>query len=68
MEVTVDVPGNTTRSLDLPEDATVADLVATLPVSIHEVALVADGRTLPADAPIPPNAESLHVVRLVEGG
>ncbi len=68
MEVTVKLVGEGPRTVDVPEDATVGDLVTPLSVSVHEVSIVADGRTLPADAPIPDDATEIRVIRLIKGG
>jgi len=68
MEVPVELVGEGTRTVAVPEDGTVAALVDPLPVSIHEVSVLVDGRQLPADAPIPPDAERVRVVRLIRGG
>jgi sulfur carrier protein len=68
MDVTVELVGEGSRTVEVPENATVGDLVAPLAVSIHEVSVVADGRTLPADAPVPDDATEIRVVRLIKGG
>lgn len=68
MNVAVEFVGEGTRHIDVDPDATVADLVDPLPVSIHEVTVLVDGRPLPADEPIDENIERVQVVRLVEGG
>jgi sulfur carrier protein len=68
MDVTVELVGEGPRTVEVPEDATVADLVAPLPVSVHEVSVVVDGRTLPADSPVPDDATQVRVVRLIKGG
>jgi sulfur carrier protein len=68
MELSVAFAGEGTRTVSLPEDGTVAELVEPLPVSIHEVSVLVDGRQLPADAPLPADAEEIRVVRLIQGG
>lgn len=68
MEVTVDVVGEGTRRLEVAPEDTVAALVEPLSVSIHEVAVLVDGRPVPADEPIGPNLDRVRVVRLVAGG
>ncbi|MFB6310781.1 MAG: small archaeal modifier protein 2 [Salinirussus sp.] len=68
MQCSVDVIGDGTRTVSVPETATIADLVEPLPVSIHEVAVVVDGKTLPADASLPRDAEDIRVIRLIKGG
>jgi len=66
MKVTVDVAGGPTHERSVPDDATFGDLVADLDVSVHQVALLVDGRPRPADAPI--DADRVRVVRLIKGG
>jgi sulfur carrier protein len=68
MDVSLELVGDGPRTVEVPEDATVGDLVAPLPVSIHEVSVVVDGRTLPADAHVPDDAAEIRVVRLIKGG
>lgn len=68
MEVTVEVVGGGTRIVDVPDDATYGDLVAPLSVSVHEVSVQVDGRTVPADEPVGDDIERVRVVRLVAGG
>lgn len=68
MEVTVDVVGEGTRRLEVAPDDSVAALVEPLPVSIHEVAVLVDGRPVPADEQIGPDLDRVRVVRLVAGG
>jgi len=68
MELTVEVVGEDTHRLEVPDDATAADLVEPLPVSIHEVSVMVDGRPLPEDAPVPDGTEAVQVVRLIKGG
>ncbi|MFW6437087.1 MAG: ubiquitin-like small modifier protein SAMP2 [Halococcoides sp.] len=66
MEVLVDVAGGPTHEQSVPDDATFGDLVADLDVSVHEVAILVDGRPRPADATV--DAERVRVVRLIKGG
>ena len=68
MEVTVDVAGDETRTVEVQAGATYGDLVAPLPVSIHEVSISVDGRTFPADEAITDDVDRVRVVRLVQGG
>jgi sulfur carrier protein len=68
MDVSLEFVGEGPRTVEVPADATVGDLVAPLSVSVHEVSVVADGRTLPADAPVPADAAEIRVVRLIKGG
>lgn len=66
MHVTVDVVGDDTHEFDVGEDATYADLLATLPYSVHEVSMMVDGRPVPEDQPV--DTDHIRVVRLVQGG
>lgn len=68
MEVTVELVGEGTRTVEAPPDATIADLVEPLSVSVHEVSVLVDGRRLPADARVPDDATDIRVVRLITGG
>jgi sulfur carrier protein ThiS len=68
MQLDVELAWGETHTVDIADDATVAALVEPLPVSIHEVSVVVDGRPRPADAPVPTDADSIRVVRLVKGG
>jgi sulfur carrier protein ThiS len=68
MQLDVELVGAETYAVEVADDATVAALVEPLPVSIHEVSVVVDGRPRPADAPVPTDADSIRVVRLVKGG
>ena len=68
MQVSVELVGEGPRTVEVTDDATVGDLVAPLAVSVHEVSVIADGRTLPADAPVPDDAAEIRVVRLIKGG
>jgi sulfur carrier protein len=68
MEITVDVVGDETRTVEVPEGATYADLVAPLDVSVHEVSVMVDDRTVPEDQPIAHDVDTVRVVRLVQGG
>jgi sulfur carrier protein len=68
MEHTVEVVGDETHTVEVPDDATVADLIDPLPVSIHEVSVVVDDTPRPADAPLPTDPDSIRVVRLIKGG
>ena len=60
--------GDETRTVEVPEGATYADLVAPLDVSVHEVSVMVDDRTVPEDQPIADDVDTVRVVRLVQGG
>lgn len=79
MEVTVDVKGEETTTVELAslrEDATAtggsggeptyADLLAAVDVSPHEVSVLVDGRPVPEDQPVATN--HVTVIRLIKGG
>jgi len=65
MEVTVEVVGEKTHSFDVT-DETYSDLLETVGLSPHEVAVMVDGRPVPEDQPV--ETESVRVLRLVRGG
>ena len=66
MHVTVEVAGEDTHELDVPDDATYADLLGPLDLSPHEVSVVVDDQTVPTDQPV--ESERVTVVRLIKGG
>jgi sulfur carrier protein len=66
MRVTVDVVGEETRDVQVPEAATYADLLADFEYSVHEVSLLVDGTPVPEDQPI--ETDRVRVVRLIKGG
>lgn len=68
MQVTVELVGQETRAVEVEEGATYADLVAPLPVSVHQVSILVDGTHVPEDAPVEPAVNCVRVVRLVTGG
>lgn len=65
MDVTVEVVGEGTHDLSLPEP-TYADLLAELDLSPHEVSVMVDGRPVPEDQPV--DARRVRVLRLIKGG
>ncbi|WP_267641545.1 ubiquitin-like small modifier protein SAMP2 [Haloarchaeobius amylolyticus] len=65
MQVTVDVKGEGTHELDLP-DPTYADLLRELDLSPHEVSVLVDGRPVPEDQPVA--SAEVTVLRLIKGG
>jgi len=68
MQITVDVAGDESRTVAVPGGATYADLLDPLPLTVHEVSMLVDGRTVPEDQPIAADVERVEVVRLVQGG
>jgi sulfur carrier protein len=66
MRVTVSVVGEDTREIEVPADATYADLLAPLEYGPHEVSVLVDGRPVPEDAAV--DAERVEILRLVKGG
>ena len=68
MRVTVELVGDGTHEVEVPADATYADLVDPLPVSVHQVSVVVDNRHVPEDAPVDPDVGRVRVVRLIKGG
>ena len=65
MQVTVDVKGETTHEVDLPEP-TYADVLAAIDLSPHEVSVLVDGRPVPEDQPV--ESSEVTVLRLIKGG
>lgn len=68
MHVTVDVVGEDSRRVELPPEATYADLVRAVGYSVHEVTVLVDGRPVPEDQPVDADREDVRVLRLVKGG
>ncbi|MDG5778234.1 ubiquitin-like small modifier protein 2 [Haloarculaceae archaeon H-GB2-1] len=66
MRVTVEVVGEDTHEVEVPADATYADLLQPLDVSPHEISVLVDGRPVPEDATV--DAEEVTVLRLIKGG
>ena len=66
MNVTVDVVGEERHELTVADDATYADLLASLELSPHAVSVLIDGRTVPEDQPV--ESDHVRVVRLIKGG
>ncbi|MFB6298160.1 MAG: ubiquitin-like small modifier protein 2 [Salinirussus sp.] len=63
--VEVELIGEDVRDVD---GETYADLLAPFDVSRHEVSVVVDGRPVPTDARVDPEADRVRVVKLVRGG
>ncbi|MEF8776162.1 MAG: ubiquitin-like small modifier protein 2 [Haloarculaceae archaeon] len=68
MNVTVELVGTETRTVQVSEDATYADLLAPLDVNRHEVSVMVDGRPVPEDRSVEGDVETVRVVRIVRGG
>jgi sulfur carrier protein len=68
MQVSVDVVGEGSREVDLPADATYADLVREAGYSVHEVTVLVEGRPVPEDRAIDADAADVRILRLVKGG
>ncbi|MHB9287716.1 ubiquitin-like small modifier protein SAMP2 [Halobacteriales archaeon Cl-PHB] len=68
MDVTVELVGDETREVTVPEGATYADLVEPLPVSVHQVSVLVDDRHVAEDARVDRSVDRVRVVRLVKGG
>jgi sulfur carrier protein len=66
MQVTADVVGEGERDLDLPGDATYAELLRACSFSPHEATVLVEGAPVPEDAPV--EHERVEVLRLVKGG
>lgn len=66
MRVTVDVAGEGVRKIDLPADATYADLVRAVDQSPQAVSVLVDGTPVPEDAPV--KADEVTVLRMIRGG
>lgn len=81
MRVTVEVVGETTREVELPDGdggghgdgdgndpPTYADLLRAVDLSHHEASALVDGRPVPDDAPVDGDVDEVRVLRLVRGG
>jgi sulfur carrier protein len=66
MHVTCEVVGEGTHDLELPADATYGDVLEAVDLSRQAASVVVDGSPVPEDRPV--DAESVRVLRLVEGG
>lgn len=65
MNVTAAV-GSETHELDLPSDATYADLLTAVDLNPHEATVLVDGTPVPDDGPI--EVDQVRVLRLIKGG
>lgn len=66
MQVTVDVAGEDVHELDLPTDATYADIARAVDLTPQEVSVLVDGSPVPSDQPVA--ATEVRVLRFVRGG
>ena len=66
MHVMCEVVGEDTRDLELAADATYGDILEAVGLSKQEASVLVDGSPVPADRPVA--AESVRVLRLIEGG
>ena len=66
MRVTCEVVGEDTHDLELAADATYGDILEAVGLSKQEASVLVDSSPVPADRPV--DAESVRVLRLIEGG
>jgi|GEM_PF-4567910 len=66
MDVTVRVAGAEPTTVDLPTDATYAELLQAVDRSPQRATVLVGGEPVPADAPV--DAEAVRVLELVKGG
>lgn len=66
MNVVVEVVGEGTRELDLPDDATYADLVREAGYHPQEASALVDGSPVPGDRVV--DADEVRLLRLIKGG
>jgi sulfur carrier protein len=66
MDVTCEVLGEEVHELDLAADATYGDVLEAVGLSAQEASVLVDDSPVPADRPV--DAESVRVLRLIEGG
>jgi sulfur carrier protein len=66
MDVTVELVGEGTREVSLPEMATYAEVLAAVDLGRHEATVLVDGTPVPEDQPV--DADRVTVLRLVRGG
>ncbi len=68
MRVTCEVVGGDTHDLELEPHATYADVLAAVGLSTQAATVVVDGSPVPEDRAVDADADSVRVLRLVEGG
>lgn len=66
MDVTCEVLGGETHELDLGSEATYGDVLAAVGLSAQEATVLVEDRPVPEDRPV--DAESVRVLRLIQGG
>lgn len=66
VQVTVEVAGAETHTLEAGPETTYADLLAAVDISPQAVAVLVDGRPVPEDRAV--ESDHVRVVRLVRGG
>lgn len=66
MDVTCEVLGGGVHDLELDADATYGDVLDAVGLSTHEASVLVDDSPVPEDRPV--EAESVQVLRLVQGG
>ena len=66
MDVTVEVVGEGMREVDLPDDATYADLIREAGYHPQEASALVDGSPVPGDRVV--DAETVRILRLIKGG
>lgn len=66
MRVTVEILGGETHEIELPEDATYAELLDVVEYSPQAVSVLVDGTPVPEDAPV--EADRVQVLRMIRGG
>ena len=66
MNVTCEVLGEGTHELDLDADATYGDVIEAVGLSTQEASVLVDDSPVPEDRPV--DADSVRVLRLIQGG
>ncbi|MFC7324898.1 ubiquitin-like small modifier protein 2 [Halorubrum rutilum] len=66
MRVSVEVVGEGTRAVDLPDDATYDDLVREAGYHPQEASALVDGSPVPGDRIV--DADEVRILRLIKGG
>ena len=66
MTVTVEVVGEGTQAIDLPADATYADLIREAGYHPQEASALVDGSPVPGDRVV--DADEVRILRLIKGG
>ena len=66
MTVTVEVVGEGTQEVDLPADATYADLIREAGYHPQEASVLVDGEPVPGDRVV--DTDEVRILRLIKGG